>query len=1215
MPRISVVLPIYNVEAFLQPCLESLAAQTVGDFEAVMVNDGSTDSSPAIAAAFAERDPRFRLITQPNGGLSAARNTGMDATGAEFLHFLDSDDVLPPNAYELLLGALDRTGSDFATGNVRRLVRGFTRQSAFLRKAFATTQLKTHVTRFKPLLADRVAWNKLWRRSFWDEHGFRFPEGMVHEDIPVVLPAHFAARSVDVIADPVYFWRAREGGELSITQRRLDPQALDDRLTAIEHVRRHLAEHGPRSARRWYDESLVADDLRLYLDLLHVADDAYRSFFLDRATRFLETADDDLERALPAIERLKWHLVRRRRMEELLDVLRFQREDLADTPPVVRRGRVYGDYPFRGDPALAVPDEVYRLDPELTVTARLDGLRMEGERVHVRGWAFIDGLGAAEPRSQKVRLVALRRGRWRRVRYVVSGLRLSAKTVRRPEATTMDGGVADASWSGFEADLDLRRLRHRGRWQPGTWDLFVTVTNGRERRRRVKWFLDASTPLDAVTAEPEGDVLVRAAATEDGAVIIEVLERPARLRDARLDGEDLELTGAAPPGPSVDSSVEARRPDGGPRRRARTTVDGDRFTARLPLARLVDQPAASASAPGPPAADEESGRDGEDEEPPTAAELEGADVADPAGIDGTSAATGRRLRPWELALAGGGRRQPLALPVMPEPAVWRHDDTEIALRRTDRGDAAVEVRHPAAALTRAAFGDDGRLTIAGTLPARAGRQELVLQPGRRADQRVVDVQLDAEGTGFEAVLHPAAMSGPEGPVALAEGWWGLYTHPPGDHDDAQLDPVVAGPELRAALPLDGAVGPKRFRLTVRRDGGIALVARRDLGEDEAGRFNQRRLRAGYRLRRTAALEDRVVFTAYGGRQFADAPRRVHDELVRRDNGLRRTWVVRDGQAVVPTTADVVRDQSREHFEALATSRFVVVNGHLPQWFERRPDQIVVQTWHGTPLKRVGLDALRGHSGRRAAEPRWRAEVRNWQYLVTAGPHASAALQSAYEPPAEVLELGSPRADILHAPGREQRAAEMRRRLGLSPDQRVVLYAPTFRDHLLGRDRRYRFELRLDLARLRSVLGDDGVLLLRKHHDVDDALPTTPDGVVRDVSRHPDGTELLLAADVLITDYSSMLFDFVPLRRPVLLFAYDLEDYERRRGLYLDLRHEAPGPVLRTSHEVAEALLDLDAVHDAHRDAADAFASAYAPHDDGRAAARVVDAVLDRMVAA
>ena len=171
------MVPVYNVEEFLETCLDSLLAQTFTDFEAILVDDGSTDHSAEIAHRYAERDSRFRIVTQENGGLSKARNTGADAANGEFLVFLDSDDALPPNAYELLVGALDETGSDFATGNVHRLTRFATFQSPFLAKTFPETRLKTHVTKFRPLLADRPAWNKLWRRSFWDANGFRFPEG------------------------------------------------------------------------------------------------------------------------------------------------------------------------------------------------------------------------------------------------------------------------------------------------------------------------------------------------------------------------------------------------------------------------------------------------------------------------------------------------------------------------------------------------------------------------------------------------------------------------------------------------------------------------------------------------------------------------------------------------------------------------------------------------------------------------------------------------------------------------------------------------------------------------------------------------------------------------------------------------------------------------------------------------------------------------------
>src|SRR3954453_3649613 len=162
MPRVSVVVPIYNVEDYLEECLDSLAAQTFEDLEVVMVDDSSTDGSAAIAESFAARDPRFRVVRRAaNGGLSAARNTGIDAATGEFLAFVDSDDLVAPDAYEKLVGALDQTGSDFASGNVHRLLPTRTRQAWFLARAFSKSQLKTHITRQRTLLADRTAWNKL----------------------------------------------------------------------------------------------------------------------------------------------------------------------------------------------------------------------------------------------------------------------------------------------------------------------------------------------------------------------------------------------------------------------------------------------------------------------------------------------------------------------------------------------------------------------------------------------------------------------------------------------------------------------------------------------------------------------------------------------------------------------------------------------------------------------------------------------------------------------------------------------------------------------------------------------------------------------------------------------------------------------------------------------------------------------------------------------
>lgn len=216
-PLLSIICPFYGVEAYLADCLDSLRAQTLTDFEVIMVDDGSPDNCRAIAESVAAIDDRFTLLVQQNQGLGPARNTGVRHARGKYLAFVDSDDLVPPRGYELLVTTLERTGSDFAAGNARRFGGELgPRQSWTHRNAFAATRLGTHISEFSSLVEDRMVWNKVYRRSFWDEQGYAFPP-IRYEDYPVTLAAHLDAAKVDVLKDPIYLWRERDSND-SITQ-------------------------------------------------------------------------------------------------------------------------------------------------------------------------------------------------------------------------------------------------------------------------------------------------------------------------------------------------------------------------------------------------------------------------------------------------------------------------------------------------------------------------------------------------------------------------------------------------------------------------------------------------------------------------------------------------------------------------------------------------------------------------------------------------------------------------------------------------------------------------------------------------------------------------------------------------------------------------------------------------------------------------------------
>ncbi|MEA2441584.1 MAG: CDP-glycerol glycerophosphotransferase [Thermoleophilaceae bacterium] len=1190
MPRISVVVPIYNVEPYLDECLESIAGQTFRDLEVVMVDDGSKDDSRAIAERFAAKDERFRLLTQPNGGLGRARNNGVEAARGDFLAFVDSDDYLAPNALELLIGPMEETGSDFATGNVRRLQSQGIRPTGFLNEAFAKTRLKTHVSEYPPLIADRLACNKLFRRSFWDKQGRKFPEGVLNEDIPVVLPLHFAARSVDVIADPVYYWRIRDGEQRSITQRRLDPESmprtLRDRLSAVGQVVDWLDEHGRRKWKKWYFEGLVADDLRLYLNPLAVANDEYRQFFLDEVNAFLDRAPKGIYDNLPAIERLKWHLVRRRLMPELLEVIRFHREELRDTPPLEIGGRWYGDYPFREDERLAIPRSIYLLEGELGLRAEIEALDWDGERLHVRGNAYIRGIGAPEPDTQTVKVIAIRRGRLKRVRLRISGIRLPTKATRRPDVTaSSQQRLADLTWSGFEATLDPSRLRTAGRWLPGIWEVYVVVHARGVNRRRGRFHFNRLRPLRGVELPmPEG-VIAKAVPTGGGGIVFDVRTQWTTVHGYRLDGDVVELTGEVHGSNGGKARLEAtRRTDEKTfKYPLKVAGGGDQpstgFTARVRLRDLLD-------------ADEEDSIEAEESD----------DIAGAGEVEDAEEVERRHW--WNLEAVRGRARHTIGLPVDAESTVWRRNGREVALSRTRKTDAALVEQSPRPVIREAGWTEEGTLRLAGDLPEGVGPQDVLLVARDYGDVHAFAPDAATSPGHFSTTLTPAGIESLAGTLPLREGKWDLYTRAAGAGDKTLPVPLMVDRRLYAQLPMSVVIDRKPFSLTMARNDRGVLVVERDLDEDERGAYHQRRLREKvYVAQRSEPLRDAVVYASFDGREYSDSPRAIHEELVRRDTPVEHLWVVRDGMCEAPASARKLREGSREYYEALAGARFVVSNDLLPSWFVRRPDQVCLQTWHGAPVRNFDPGATRHPLTRFAID--WRQQVGNWQYLLSPNRVATPILRRTFGFEGEMLETGYPRDDVLARADRDELGRAVRRRLGVPDDKRTVLYAPSYRGHVYDRRGNYLLDPRMNLDALRAAAGDDTVILFHRHPYVADPVASDPNGSLRDVSAYPDATELLLAADVLVTDYSSVMFDYANTGRPMLFYTYDLEAHANG-GFCLDLAETAPGPLVRTVGELTGALADIEGVQAEYAARYADFRAKFCEFDDGRAAARVVD---------
>ena len=241
--KVSVIIPIYNVEEYLEECLQSVVDQTLEDLQVIMVDDGSLDGSTDIAKKFASRYDHFEYVRQVNGGLGNARNTGVKYAKGKYIIFLDSDDIVPDDAYEKMYLAAEKNHSEMVVGSVARFNSKKDHVSNLHEIAFRKYIDKTHITDNTDLIYDTTSWNKLILKEFWDRNHFEFPERILYEDIPVTIPMHYLANNVTMVQDVCYSWRIRDGANKSITQRADDFTNMRDRITVLRMVDKFFEEN------------------------------------------------------------------------------------------------------------------------------------------------------------------------------------------------------------------------------------------------------------------------------------------------------------------------------------------------------------------------------------------------------------------------------------------------------------------------------------------------------------------------------------------------------------------------------------------------------------------------------------------------------------------------------------------------------------------------------------------------------------------------------------------------------------------------------------------------------------------------------------------------------------------------------------------------------------------------------------------------------------
>lgn len=371
------------------------------------------------------------------------------------------------------------------------------------------------------------------------------------------------------------------------------------------------------------------------------------------------------------------------------------------------------------------------------------------------------------------------------------------------------------------------------------------------------------------------------------------------------------------------------------------------------------------------------------------------------------------------------------------------------------------------------------------------------------------------------------------------------------------------------------------------------------------------------------LDEKIIlFEAYAGRSYACSPKAIYEEMLKdgRFDNYRFIWVFQDVDKhsdIATKRTKLVKYRSRGYYRAFAVAGTWVVNSMPPLEIPKRNNQVMVQCSHGSPFKRLRSDIVKNTQNALDSYDDWirknQIDTVRYDYFISPSRFTSEKFISAFQLKAMrkediVIETGYPRNDYLHT-YREEDVVSIKQRMQIPADKKIILYAPTWRDDQFNDEKGFVYKPQIDFDQLRRVLGDEYVVLFRAHYLVAKSFEFSAyEGFVYDVSTVEDINEAYIVSDLLITDYSSVFFDYANLKRPIVFYMYDKEHYENDlRGLYLDLS-ELPGEVAGNQPELEDLLKDIPSYAQRNQARLEEFSKRFNYLDDGDATGRVIGRV-------
>lgn len=1151
--KVSIIVPCYNVEDFIEECLDSLVRQTYENIEVIMVDDGSPDNTGNILDDYDDRYENFKAVHTPNGGLSAARNAGLDYVTGEFLAFVDSDDIVPLEAYEKLVGSLLQTGSDMASGFVKRFNSKKVYPSILHEKAIPETVLKTHINENTNLVYDTTAWNKVYRSAVFLDNGLKYPVNLTYEDIPVSMRFHLLAKSVDIIAEDTYHWRVREGANQSITQQRANFKLFWDRMQTLELARHSILElDGSEALKEAFNYKVLDMDIPIYLNGFQNASEETLFRFQQDLVKFLRNYDLTVISQLSIRKQIQYRSLLRG------DFKNFKR---------------YG-YQYNNIGKIELHNNKYKYINNVLPKAILEEINFQNtleskQKINRIFW-----------KEDKVVI----RGQWF-IKQIAKFTHFNFKFITK--IFNEENGNSEDISSNFV----IKRKRKRIFWGSHYYSFEIEF--------------DAESIAKKIGI---GKWIIKIEGKDQNISFSETLGHPIKrsksiLRPKKFILKDTECIYTNDFNKNWDLVFNVSKNEKDISRKStwieNFNLDNTKLSFDAFLSEDIEKPLFILS----------NGKENDDVHANSVfIRNEGRRYLSKIEFDLTDLECGISGRKLKFYDANSKGRFLYEFPMNERLLFLNSNGYRVSVNTTHRTGITMTLIKMSAYVSNVRIHENLlhlRFTLNEAMSIKDIKSIKLVMVSTNQKESYDDFDLvKITDTEFEVDICVK-----EGDIPLfKKGYYNFNLDIVTNTKDVRIPIMQDNHTLRETLTAD-SVDNIFMKLQVNDVGRfqLALFQKWDW-IDNTKRKRKISYYILYPLMRLLPLKKKVVvFESFWGRSFDDNPKAIYDYWKEAHSDYTFIWPVSDLAVQVDSPGKTIRRGSFKYWYYLATAKYLIQNTNLPNSYVKRNGQIEVETLHGTFMKKMGLEEPSMKRSSAKGQRDFMKRNSRWDYLISPSEYMDKIGAKAFDFQNKVLSVGFPRNDELINNNNIDFIVELKRKNNIPLDKKVVLYAPTYRQ--AGK-----LDFELDLMKMREKLSDDYVILVRLHHLVANAIDIHEfDGFAFDMSSYPNIADLYLISDVLITDYSSVMFDYGYLQRPMIFFAYDLDWYldDTNRGVYLDYVNTVPGPIVKETEQIIDYLTDFEELQNKYKVVIEDFYDKFCTYGrDGDASKRTVETIIN-----